>query len=202
MSALSPGAAGSDDRAALLSGPQRPCLPQRKAKPPFLSGTHPHGFDPPLPASPQLSHRLLVFSTPRFPSRARRRPRPQARHHPALGGHEGGPVAQPQLGLQRVEVDLQLALLLHLGGFVDAPVVAEVFQLLLHLLDGLLGAAVLQPRDGAPDPLQELRGLGGGFGGSRWGGAGFRSGGWGGRPPSLRRRRASRSPPSGAHSPG
>lgn len=79
------------------------------------------------------------------------------RDHPALGGHEGGPVAEPQLGLQRVEVDLQLALLLHLGRLVHAPVVAEVLQLLLHLLDGLLGHAVLQPGDGAPDPLQELQ---------------------------------------------
>lgn len=79
------------------------------------------------------------------------------RDHPALGGHEGGPVAEAQLGLQRVEVDLQLALLLHLGRLVHAPVVAEVLQLLLHLLDGLLGHAVLQPGDGAPDPLQELQ---------------------------------------------
>ena len=37
------------------------------------------------------------------------------RDHLALGGHEGGPVAESQLGLQGVEVDLQLALLLDLG---------------------------------------------------------------------------------------
>ena len=51
----------------------------------------------------------------------------------------------------------------------DTPVIAEVFQLLLHLLDGFLGAAVLQPRNGAPDPLQELRGAGFGVGGRHGG---------------------------------
>jgi len=80
------------------------------------------------------------------------------RHHLALGGHEGGPVAQPQLGLQGVEVDLQLALLLHAGRLVDAAVVPEVLQLLLHGAHGLLRRAVLQPRDGAVDPLQQLGG--------------------------------------------
>ena len=48
------------------------------------------------------------------------------RHHLALGGHEGGPVADPKLGLQRVEVDLQLALLLHLGGLMLTTVIPEV----------------------------------------------------------------------------
>ena len=75
------------------------------------------------------------------------------RDHPALGGHEGRPVAEPQLGLQRVEVDLQLALLLHLGRLVHTPIVSEVLQLLLHFLDGLLRHPVLQPGDGAPNPL-------------------------------------------------
>lgn len=78
-----PSPAGSDDRAAFLCGPQRPRLPRRKAKPPFLSGGHPRGFDPPAPVSPHLSHRLFVFSTPRFPSGARRRPRPQAQRRGA-----------------------------------------------------------------------------------------------------------------------
>ena len=82
------------------------------------------------------------------------------RDHPALGGHEGGPVAEAQLGLQRVEVDLQLALLLHLGRLVQAPVVAEVLQLLLHGVHGVLGRPVLQPRDGSADPLQQLQGEG------------------------------------------
>lgn len=36
----------------------------------------------------------------------------------ALRWHEGRPVAQPQLGLQGVEVDLQLAFLLHAGRLV------------------------------------------------------------------------------------
>lgn len=78
-----PSPTGSDDRAAFLCGPQRPRLPRRKAKPPFLSGGHPRGFDPPAPVSPHLSHRLFVFSTPRFPSGARRRPRPQAQRRGA-----------------------------------------------------------------------------------------------------------------------
>lgn len=96
------------------------------------------------------------------------------RDHPALRGHEGGPVAEAQLGLQRVEVDLQLALLLHLGRLVQAPVVTEVLQLLLHGVHGVLGRPVLQPWDGAADPLQQLRGAGG-SGGGRW------EGGRGGR---------------------
>ena len=78
------------------------------------------------------------------------------RHHLALRGHEGRPVADPQLGLQRVEVDLQLALLLHLWGLVLAAVVPEVLQLLLHGLHGLLGGPVLQPGDRAADPFQKL----------------------------------------------
>ena len=78
------------------------------------------------------------------------------RDHLSLRGHEGGPVAEPQLGLQGVEVDLQLALLLHFGRLVEAAVVSEVLQLLLHGLHGVLGQAVLQPGDGATDPLQQL----------------------------------------------
>lgn len=75
------------------------------------------------------------------------------RDHLSLGGHEGGPVAQPQLGLQGVEVDLQLTLLLDAGRLVDAAVVPEVLQLLLHGPHLLLRHAVLQPRDGLADPL-------------------------------------------------
>lgn len=40
------------------------------------------------------------------------------RDHLALGGHVRGPVAEPQLGLQRVEVGLQLGLLLDAGWLV------------------------------------------------------------------------------------
>ena len=78
------------------------------------------------------------------------------RDHLALRGHEGGPVAKPQLGLQGVEVDLQLALLLHFGRLVEAAVISEVLQLLLHGLHGVLRQPVLQPGDGAADPLQQL----------------------------------------------
>ena len=79
------------------------------------------------------------------------------RHHLALGGHEGRPVAEPQLGLQRVKVDLQLALLLHLGRLVQASIVSEVLQLLLHGVHGVLRHPILQPWDGAADPLQQLQ---------------------------------------------
>lgn len=78
------------------------------------------------------------------------------RHHLALRRHEGGPVAEPQLGLEGVEVNLQLALLLDLGRFVEAAVVSEVLELLLHGLHGVLRHTVLQPRDGTADPLQQL----------------------------------------------
>ena len=78
------------------------------------------------------------------------------RHHLALGGHEGRPVADPQLGLQGVEVDLQLALLLHLGRLVLPAIIPEVLQLLLHGLHGLLRSPVLKPGDRAPNPFQKL----------------------------------------------
>lgn len=98
------------------------------------------------------------------------------RHHLPLRGHEGGSVADAQLGLQGVEADLQLALLLHLGRLVHAPVVPEVLQLPLHLSHGLLRGAVLQPGGGAADPLQQLleggreegRRMGGWKGQNRW----------------------------------
>lgn len=82
---------------------------------------------------------------------------PAHRNHLALGRHEGGPVAKPQLGLQGVEVDLQLAFFLHTGRLVDAAVVTEILQLLLHGAHGLLRHTVLQPGDGAADPLQQLQ---------------------------------------------
>lgn len=79
------------------------------------------------------------------------------RDHLSLRGHERRPVAEPQLGLQGVEVDLQLAFLLHAGRLVDATVVTEILQLLLHGAHGLLRHAVLQPGDGATDPLEKLQ---------------------------------------------
>lgn len=78
------------------------------------------------------------------------------RHHLSLRGHKGRAIADAQLGLQGVEVNFQLALFLHLGGFMLAPVVPEVLQLPLHLCHGLLWGAVLQPGSGAADPLQQL----------------------------------------------
>ncbi len=78
------------------------------------------------------------------------------RNHLPLRGHEGRAVADTQLGLQGVEVNFQLALLLHLRRLVLASVVPEVFQLPLHLRHGLLWSPVLQPGSGAADPLQQL----------------------------------------------
>lgn len=44
----------------------------------------------------------------------------------------------------------------NLGRFVDAAVVSEVLLLRLHIVYGLLLGSVLQPRDGAMDPFQQL----------------------------------------------
>lgn len=44
----------------------------------------------------------------------------------------------------------------NLGRFVDAAVVSEVLLLRLHIVYGLLLGSVLQPRDGATDPFQQL----------------------------------------------
>lgn len=78
------------------------------------------------------------------------------RYHLPLGGHESRAIADAQLGLQGVEVNFQLALLLHLRGLVLASVVPEVLQLPLHFRHGLLRGPVLQPGSGAADPLQQL----------------------------------------------
>lgn len=80
------------------------------------------------------------------------------RYHLPLRRHEGRAIADAQLGLQGVEVNFQLALLLHLRGLVLASVIPEVLQLPLHLSHGLLGGSVLQPGSGAADPLQQLGG--------------------------------------------
>lgn len=79
------------------------------------------------------------------------------RHHLPLGGHECRAVAQAEFCLQGVEVDLQLAFLLNTWRLVDAPIVPEVLQLLLHGTHGLLCHAVLQPWDGTTNPLQQLK---------------------------------------------
>ena len=46
--------------------------------------------------------------------------------------------------------------MLNLGWFVDAAVVSEVLLFCLHVIYGLLLGSVLQPGDGATDPLQQL----------------------------------------------
>lgn len=78
------------------------------------------------------------------------------RYHLPLRRHKGRTIADAQLGLQGVEVNFQLALLLHLRGLVLASVVPKVLQLPLHLCHGLLWGSVLQPGSGAADPLQQL----------------------------------------------
>ncbi len=78
------------------------------------------------------------------------------RYHLPLRGHERRAIADAQLGLQGVEVNFQLALLLNLRGLVLASVVPEVLQLPLHLRHGLLWGPVLQPGSSAADPLQQL----------------------------------------------
>lgn len=87
------------------------------------------------------------------------------RHHLPFGGHECRAVAQAEFRLQGVEVDLQLAFLLNTWRLVDAPVVPEVLQLLLHGTHGLLRHTVLQPWDGTTDPFQQLERDGGGLDG-------------------------------------
>lgn len=82
---------------------------------------------------------------------------PTHRDHFPFWRHEGRPVAEPQLGLQGVEIDLKLALLLDLGGLVQAAVIPEVLQFLLHGLHGVLWGPILQPGDGTTDPLQQLQ---------------------------------------------
>lgn len=79
------------------------------------------------------------------------------RDHLPLWGHERRPVTEAEFGLQRVEVDLQLTFLLNFRWFVKSSVVPEILQLLLHGLHGVLRNAVLQPRDGSANPLQQLK---------------------------------------------
>lgn len=46
--------------------------------------------------------------------------------------------------------------ILNLGWFVDTAVVSEVLLFRLHIIYGLLLGSVLQPRDGAADPFEQL----------------------------------------------
>ena len=78
------------------------------------------------------------------------------RHQLALARHVRRPVAQAQLGLQRVEVRLELGLLLEARRLLDAPIVAKLGQLGLRARQRVVGDARLQPRRHASYPLHEL----------------------------------------------
>lgn len=78
------------------------------------------------------------------------------RYHLPFRRHKGRTIADAQLGLKGIEINFQLALLLHLRRLVLASVVPKVLQLPLHLCHGLLWGSVLQPGSGAADPLQQL----------------------------------------------
>lgn len=54
----------------------------------------------------------------------------------ALGWDIGGAVAKAQLGLQGMEVGLQLALLISLWGFRDSGILPELLQAMLCVLQG------------------------------------------------------------------
>ena len=82
-------------------------------------------------------------------------------HELALRGNVGGSLAEPQLGLQRVEVCLQLSLLVSLWGLGVGGVGAELFHAGLRVGEVDLGRPVVEPRQGLLDPLQQLREGGG-----------------------------------------
>ncbi len=79
------------------------------------------------------------------------------RYHLALGGHEGRAVAQAELGMQGVESWSPAGTSPERVEACGRAVVAEILPALLHGAHGLLRHAVLQPRDGATDPLQQLQ---------------------------------------------
>lgn len=86
-------------------------------------------------------------------------PRGQAathRHHLALGGHEGSAAADPQLGLQSVEVDLQLALLLHLGRLVLPAIIPEVLQSFFCMACMVFSGVRSEARGSCANPFQKL----------------------------------------------
>lgn len=80
------------------------------------------------------------------------------RDHFALGRHVGRSVAQPELGLQRVEVGLEFGLLLDARRLVLAPVGAVLLELLLAAGERVVGLAAVQPGHGASDPFEQIRG--------------------------------------------
>ena len=62
----------------------------------------------------------------------------------------------PPTHLQSVEVGLQLGLLVCLGWLGDRPVLPELLQTLLSVLERVLWCAVAEPRQSALYPLQQL----------------------------------------------
>ena len=75
------------------------------------------------------------------------------RHHLPLGWHISWSVADAEFGLERVEVDLQLALLLDFGGLVHTAIVTEVLQLSPHGHHSLFWGLILEPGRSTIDPL-------------------------------------------------
>ncbi len=79
--------------------------------------------------------------------------------HLAFCGHVGRSVGQTELGLEGVEVCLQLGLLLDTWGLVLAAVLAVLLQLLLDGHEGVAGLTALQPGQSSSDPFQKLKKL-------------------------------------------
>lgn len=84
------------------------------------------------------------------------RKRETHRNHLAFGRHVSRAVRQAQLRLQRVEVGLELRLLLDARGLVLAAILTVLVQLLLHAGQRVVGLARLEPRERATDPFQQL----------------------------------------------
>merc|ERR1719447_1734311 len=76
----------------------------------------------------------------------------------ALSWHVGRPVGEPQLGLEGVEVGLQLRLLFHPGRLVLPPVLPVLLQLLLDRNKRVAALSGFEPWQGPPDPLKEVTG--------------------------------------------
>merc|ERR1712018_1119381 len=71
----------------------------------------------------------------------------------ALSWHVGRPVGEPQLGLEGVEVGLQLRLLLHPGRLVLPPVLPVLLQLLLDRNKRVAALSGFEPWQGPPGSL-------------------------------------------------
>lgn len=66
------------------------------------------------------------------------------------------PVGKPELGLERVEVGLELGLLLHPGWLVLPPVLPVLLQLFLNGHQGVSGLTALKPWQCPANPLEQL----------------------------------------------